>query len=78
MTETLNHKTHDSVQSQKNAVIAVYNTHEEAEDAVKQLEAQGFDMVHLSIVGRNYHTERDKGQLNTEKTEEHEATQRKN
>lgn len=59
MTETLDHKTHDSVQSQKNAVVAVYNTHEEAEDAVQQLEVQGFDMVHLSIVGRNYHTEED-------------------
>jgi uncharacterized membrane protein len=43
--------------SEKNAIIAVYNTHIEAEDAVKQLQRADFDMRKLSIVGRDYHTE---------------------
>lgn len=43
--------------SEKNAIVAVYNTHIEAEDAVKQLQRAGFDMRKLSIVGRDYHTE---------------------
>jgi uncharacterized membrane protein len=39
------------------AVIAVYNTHEEAESAVKELQKSGFDMKKLSVVGKDYHTE---------------------
>jgi hypothetical protein len=39
------------------AVIAVYNTHEEAESAVKELQKDGFDMKKLSVVGKDYHTE---------------------
>jgi hypothetical protein len=37
--------------------IAVYSTHEEAEKAVKSLTAGGFDMKHLSVVGKGYHSE---------------------
>ena len=37
--------------------VAVYNTHTEAEEAVKALENAGFDMKKLSIVGRDYHSE---------------------
>jgi hypothetical protein len=37
--------------------VAIYNTHDEAEQAVKTLEQGGFDMRQLSIVGRDYHTE---------------------
>jgi hypothetical protein len=40
-----------------NAVIAVYDTHSAAEDAVKELQKSGFDMKKLSIVGKDYHTE---------------------
>ena len=43
--------------SEKNAVVAVYNTHVEAEGAVKELQKSGFDMKKLSIVGKDYHTE---------------------
>jgi hypothetical protein len=39
------------------AVIAVYNTHPEAEAAVKELQRGGFDMKKLSVVGRGYHTD---------------------
>jgi uncharacterized membrane protein len=36
---------------------AVYDTHAEAESAVKLLQRAGFDMKKISIVGRDYHTE---------------------
>lgn len=43
--------------SQENAVIAVFESHQRAEDAVKELQQSGFDMTKLSIVGKGYHTE---------------------
>lgn len=43
--------------SKENAVIAVFETHQRAEDAVKDLEQSGFDMKKLSIVGKGYHSE---------------------
>jgi hypothetical protein len=43
--------------AQENAVVAVYNNHAEAEDAVQQLQRSGFDMKKLSIVGKDYHTD---------------------
>jgi len=39
------------------ALAGVYNTHVEAEAAVKELQKAGFDMKKLSIVGKDYHTE---------------------
>jgi uncharacterized membrane protein len=41
----------------ENAIVAVYNDHGEAEEAVDQLKRAGFDMTKLSIVGKDYHTE---------------------
>jgi len=41
----------------KNAAVGVYDSHREAEAAVKDLQKSGFDMKRLSIVGREYHTE---------------------
>src|SRR5271166_7072105 len=41
----------------ENAVVAVYNSHVQAEEAVDQLKRAGFDMTKLSIVGKDYHTE---------------------
>jgi uncharacterized membrane protein len=38
-------------------VVAVYATHQEAENAVKELQKARFDMKQLSIIGRDYHTE---------------------
>jgi len=38
-------------------VVAVYNTHQEAEETIKELQKSGFDMKQLSIMGRDYHTE---------------------
>jgi hypothetical protein len=43
--------------SDKNAGVAILNTHIEAEQAVKELQRAGFDLKRLSIVGKDYHTE---------------------
>src|ERR1700689_3949991 len=43
--------------SDPNLVIAVYETHPEAEAAVMKLQREGFDMKKLSVVGKDYHTE---------------------
>src|ERR1035438_8102818 len=40
-----------------NAVAAVYRTHTEADQAVKELQRSGVDMHKLSIVGKGYHTD---------------------
>ena len=39
------------------AIVGIYNTHLEAEAAVKELQRGGFDMKKLSVVGRDYHTD---------------------
>jgi hypothetical protein len=39
------------------ALVAIYNSHTEAEAGIKELQRAGFDMKKLSIVGRDYHTE---------------------
>jgi len=43
--------------TQTNAVVAVFDTHTEAEEAIKELQTAGFNMQQLSIVGKDYHTE---------------------
>jgi len=43
--------------NQDNLAVAVYNSHTEAESAIKELENSGFDMKKLSIIGRVYHTD---------------------
>ena len=40
-----------------NAVIAVFDTHSAADEAVKELQKADFDMKKLSVVGKDYHTE---------------------
>jgi hypothetical protein len=42
---------------ERNAVVAVYSTHEGAEDAVKELQRSGIDMRTLSIVGKGTRTD---------------------
>jgi hypothetical protein len=39
------------------AVIAIYNNHSSADEAVKELQKSGFNMKKLSIVGKDYLTE---------------------
>jgi uncharacterized membrane protein len=41
----------------ENAMVAMYNSHEEAEQAVKSLQKSGYNMKNLSIVGKDYHTD---------------------
>ncbi len=41
----------------ENAAIAVYNTHTDAEAAIKELQKAGIDMKKLSILGKDYHAE---------------------
>ena len=42
---------------QTNSVIAVYRTHDAAEEAIKELQISGFEMKKLSIIGQNIHTD---------------------
>jgi hypothetical protein len=43
--------------SEYNSVVAVYKTHLEAEEAVKELQRAGTDMHKLSVVGKDTHTD---------------------
>jgi len=43
--------------SNENSVVAVYPTHGEAEQVVKELQRDGINMQKLSIVGKGYHTD---------------------
>ncbi len=40
-----------------NSAVAVFHSHETAEEAIRDLQQRGFDMQRLSIVGKDYHTE---------------------
>jgi hypothetical protein len=42
---------------QLDTVIAVFADHQAAETAVKTLASSGFEMQHLSVVGKGYHTD---------------------
>ncbi len=43
--------------SEQNCVVAVYGSHAQAEEAIKELQKDGFDMKKLSIVGKDIQTE---------------------
>jgi hypothetical protein len=45
------------IMPKENATVAIYNSHHEAEAAVKALQQAGFNMRQLSIVGRDYHSD---------------------
>ena len=45
------------IMSKQNSVVAVFESHTKAEDAVRELQKSGFDMKKLSIVGKDYHTD---------------------
>jgi hypothetical protein len=47
----------DEEMSKENSVVAVYHTHTEADQAVKELQRGGVDLHKLSIVGKGYHTD---------------------
>ena len=54
MTPTL--KKNQSISDPK-AVVAVYNSHSEAEAGVTELQRGGFDVKKLSVIGKDYHSE---------------------
>ncbi len=41
----------------KDLVVAVFDTHSQAEQAIRTLYEAGFDMKKVSIIGKDYHTE---------------------
>ncbi len=43
--------------SKQNSVVAIFESHSQAEDAIRELQKSGFDMKKLSIVGKDYHTD---------------------
>jgi uncharacterized membrane protein len=43
--------------SKLNSVVAVFESYDQAEEAIRELQNDGFDMKQLSIVGKDYHTE---------------------
>lgn len=43
--------------SQTDIAVAVYDSHTQADDAVRKLAKAGFDMKTISIIGKNYHSE---------------------
>jgi hypothetical protein len=43
--------------STQNSVVAVFRTHTEADQAVKDLQRGGVDMRKLSVVGKGYHSD---------------------
>jgi hypothetical protein len=45
------------MKSKMNSVVAVFQSHDQAEAAVRELQKDGFDMKQLSIVGKDLHTE---------------------
>ncbi len=47
----------DPVMSEQNSVVAIFASHNQAEDAIRELQKSGVDMKKLSIVGKDYHTD---------------------
>jgi uncharacterized protein YcbK (DUF882 family) len=41
----------------QSSAVAIYNTHTDAEAAIKDLQTAGIDMESLSVVGKDYSTE---------------------
>ncbi len=40
-----------------NSAVGLFGNHEDAENAVKELEKSGYDMKKLSVIGKDYHSE---------------------
>ena len=41
----------------QNVTVGIFESHESAETAIKELQISGYDMKKLSIIGKDYHTE---------------------
>jgi len=42
---------------ERSSAVGVFGNHQDAENAVKELQKSGYDMKKLSVVGKGYHTE---------------------
>lgn len=40
--------------SNASAVVAIFDTHKQAEDAIKQLQCEGYNLKNVSIIGKGY------------------------
>jgi uncharacterized membrane protein len=49
--------TREAFMPETNSIVVIYDSHSEAEEAVKELQKSGFDIQKLSIVGKGYHSE---------------------
>jgi Protein of unknown function (DUF3341) len=47
----------DTPEKNENSVVAIFDDHAGAENAVTELKDSGYDVKKLSIIGRDYHTE---------------------
>ena len=43
--------------SKTDSAVSVFETHDESENAIRELQKSGFDMAKLSLIGKDYHTE---------------------
>jgi len=41
----------------ESSAVGLFNSHQDAENAVKELQKSGYDMKKLSVVGKDYHSE---------------------
>jgi len=57
LTSQKNHQELMSIPKSANGIISVFETHDQADRAVKEIQRSGFDMKKLSIIGRDFHTE---------------------
>jgi len=48
-------KIQEQTTNNRHSVVAIFNAHTEAEEAVRNLQKAGFDMKKLSIIGKDYH-----------------------
>lgn len=43
--------------NEEDVVVAVFDTHDEAEDAIREIGQSGFPLAQLTIIGKGYHTD---------------------
>jgi uncharacterized membrane protein len=57
LTKATDRQENSPMATENEIAVAIYDTHEQAEQAVKELQKSGFDMKKLSIVAKNPHAE---------------------
>lgn len=49
----------NALKQDQNSIVAVFSQHSAAENAIKELKSDGFDIKKLAVVGRDYQTQED-------------------